>query len=124
MNTFSHPKNLLSFLKLYLNTRNLQIFHPNVFRLIFAPKMYHKTTPTKRKAEEELSMNPHTVKAREYQQSLNEDAKRIANAKHADTTALSRARGAVEQSDAYRNADRHTQKQLLDQKREEVITKR
>ena len=85
-----------------------------------------KTPSGKRKAPEELSTNPHTIKARKRLEKLSadENATKIAKAKQADQGAITYRKRLLVQSQAYLQASLSEQKKMIKDSAQEVANKR
>jgi hypothetical protein len=80
----------------------------------------------KRKAEHELSTNPHTVKARKRIEALQNDKinLQIEKAKAADQGAITYAKKKLVQSAQYQAADKNKQDEMIRESAAEVSLKR
>jgi hypothetical protein len=80
----------------------------------------------KRKAEHELSTNPHTVKARKRLEALQNDkiSLQIEKAKAADQGAITYAKKKLVQSAQYQAAEKNKQDEMIKQSATEVLMKR
>jgi hypothetical protein len=78
----------------------------------------------KRKATEELSTNPHTVKARNRQVGMTESELKIDKAKKADTAAVTYAVSKLKLSAAWQSANLQEQSQLKQDCIDRVVHKR
>ena len=79
------------------------------------PASSARVNSKKRKAPEELSQNPNTVKSRARHQAISQDADRlkIEKAKNADRSAVTYAKRQLVRSAAYMNASQEQQQQMI-----------
>jgi len=78
----------------------------------------------KRKAEDELSNNPHTVKARTRAAGLGEVEKSIDMAKRADTAAITYAFKKLRKQSNYINAGDNGKRRLKQDMTDEIVRRR
>ncbi|ODH29336.1 hypothetical protein ACO22_03763 [Paracoccidioides brasiliensis] len=82
------------------------------------------TAGQKRKAEEEMSINPHTKRAMKRREKMNEEEATIERAKNADRAAVNYHIRRLKNTNAFREANTEDQKKMIEDKRTEIMNKR